>query len=315
MKQSNLIKSNNKSKKDSQQRIHESINDELYFNKKELVDEGHCADDEFFSEDNIKKENKANSPSTNSVEENKEVKLNNNNKEKEKSPDSKGKFIVYNFFNPIINNKEKNNIKKNNFFISRKRRKEMNDNIFKKIKSNFFKSIRKILIERIKKYNNKECNFKFNQEFIRDVSFKENKSIFEEKLYNFIEKKIKMNNKKDDKEDILQYVRNDKIGQMTLEDLFKEYLDSKEFEDNINKVRNEKNINRDYINKYILKAKDFVNHYKEGKNHSQISLKTIDKNLFVPLIDDINIFDDSEKSINSSISINEPYNFSPLFDS
>ena len=124
-----------------------------------------------------------------------------------------------------------------------------------------------------------------------------------------------MNNKKDDKEDILQYVRNDKIGQMTLEDLFKEYLDSKEFEDNINKVRNEKNINRDYINKYILKAKDFVNHYKEGKNHSQISLKTIDKNLFVPLIDDINIFDDSEKSINSSISINEPYNFSPLFDS
>ena len=332
--QTNQIKLNNEFEKDFQNQMNELINIELFFNKKELIDDGHYADDDYRSIKNEQNINEPKSLSIHSVEENNEVKLNKNNKvkEKEKNIESKRKFLVYHFFTPKIseekkeekninNTKENNKDKKEMFFISKKRRKEMSDNILKKIKSHFFKFIKQIIKERIKKYNNKDCNFKFNQKkFIVNISVKENKSIWEEKFSDFIEKKIEKiekDNKKDDKKDdieyVLEYVRNDKIGQMTLEDLFKEYLNSKEFEDNVNKVRNEKNVNQDYINKYILKTKDFINHYKEGNNRPKKSLKILNKNDFIPSINDINIFDDSIKSIDSNgISLNEVFNLSPL---
>jgi len=332
MEQSSPIKYNNDFEKDYLKQMNESLDDEFYYNKKELIDDGYSVNDEYLSIKNNQNVNEPKSLSIHSLEENKEVKLNKKNKEKEKGKiiEAKRKFLVYNFFTPKIcdekeekkkinKNNEKNTDKKDKFLICRKRRKEMSDNILKKIKSHFFKFIRKILKERIKKYNNKNCNFKFNQKnFITNISVKENKSIWEEKFYDFIEKKIESNNKKDDKENVLEYVRKDKIGKMTLEDLFNEYLNSKEFEDNINKIRKEKNINQDYINKYIFKSKNFINHYKEGNCHPKKSMKILNKNEFIPSINDINIFDDSIKSIDSNgISLDEVFNHSPLpgFDS
>ena len=202
MEQSSPIKYNNDFEKDYLKQMNESLDVEFYFNKKELIDDGYSVNDEFLSIKNNQNVNEPKSLSIHSLEENKEVKLNINNKEKEKGKniEAKRKFLVYNFFTPKIcdekeeekkinKNNEKNTDKKDKFLICRKRRKEMSDNILKKIKSHFFKFIRKILKERIKKYNNKNCNFKFNQKnFITNISVKENKSIWEEKFYDFIEK-------------------------------------------------------------------------------------------------------------------------------
>ena len=59
------------------------------------------------------------------------------------------------------------------------------------------------------------------------------------------------------------------IFNMTMEEIFNEYLDSLEFENSINKLRNGKNDKKyyfDYIKKYIEVANDFVNDYKKHIN-------------------------------------------------
>ena len=68
----------------------------------------------------------------------------------------------------------------------------------------------------------------------------------------------------------------DIIGNMTFEELYKEYLESKEFEDEISNLKEslrynkEKNIfeseNSDYIKEYIIKAYDFINFFTKSKS-------------------------------------------------
>ena len=192
-------------------------------------------------------------------------------KKKENESQSK-RFKVYNFFNPkledmdqiIINNKIQT---KKILFLSRKKnRKEMKDNIIKKIKSRFFKFIKIILKERFEKNYNYKGPFKFlSQKFICDITKENNKYFWNETLLEFLENKLQGNNKYK----ILGFLLMDKIGEIKLQDLFNEYLISKEFEESIPCKKNEINVNERYINDYKINAKEFINYFTQETKTSK----------------------------------------------
>ena len=187
------------------------------------------------------------------------------------------RFNIFHLFNPklIENNQNKENDeininknhKKNILFLSRKKeRKEMKDNILKKVKSRFFKNVKKRLKERLTKVHKSENSFNFlSQKFISDVTKKNNESIWEEKFREFLEIKL-IDNIKDE---ILKSLKNDKIGEITLRELYNEYLNSQEFEDSIPKNENEKNVTETYIKDYINNAKNFINYFTGEKKNSK----------------------------------------------
>ena len=187
------------------------------------------------------------------------------------------RFNIFHLFNPklIENNQNKENDeininknhKKNILFLSRKKeRKEMKDNILKKVKSRFFKNVKKRLKERLTKVHKSENSFNFlSQKFISDVTKKNNELIWEEKFSEFLELKLIDNNK----HEILKSLEKEKIGEITLRELYNEYLNSQEFEDSIPKNENEKNVTETYIKDYINNAKNFINYFTGEKKNSK----------------------------------------------
>ena len=153
-------------------------------------------------------------------------------------------FITFLMFSPKTYNKQSIKKKrKTKIFLARKKnRKEMSDIICKKIKSHFFKSLRNILIDKLKKEKDnkkeKEKTFKFLKTFTQDASLKTNNSYWDEELYDFTKEKLVGN-----KEKILEYLQKNKIGRMTLRDIYKEYLLSQEFENDLP----DENEGQDYI--------------------------------------------------------------------
>ena len=161
---------------------------------------------------------------------------------------------------------EKN--KGNKFFIAKKkRRKEMNDNIRKKVKSKFFKSIKKKLEDRLQ-----SVKIFFAQKFIANVSKKEkeNQLMWEQNLYTILEKHLRIN-----KNIILELLKNDEIGKILLKDLY-------------NIPYNKKDATPSYINNYINKAKDLINYFTNNEKKEEkfpITLSSnITENLFPPEI-------------------------------
>ena len=187
------------------------------------------------------------------------------------------RFNIFHLFNPklIENNQNKENDeininknhKKNILFLSRKKeRKEMKDNILKKVKSRFFKNVKKRLKERLAKEHKIENSFNFlSQKFISDVTKKNNELIWEEKFSEFLELKLIDNNK----HEILKSLEKEKIGEITLRELYNEYLNSQEFEDSIPNNENEKNVTETYIKDYINNAKNFINYFTGEKKNSK----------------------------------------------
>ena len=171
-------------------------------------------------------------------------------------------FITFLMFSPKTYNKQfiKKKRKTKIFLARKKNRKEMSDIICKKIKSHFFKSLRNILIDKLKKEKDnkkeKEKTFKFLKTFTQDASLKTNNSYWDEELYDFTKEKLVGN-----KEKILEYLQKNKIGRMTLRDIYKEYLLSQEFENDLP----DENEGQDYINKYKNKANDFINYYTKNR--------------------------------------------------
>ena len=175
------------------------------------------------------------------------------------------KFETFNIFSPKLIKSEDIIVKpkrprKKILFLSRKKnRKEMVDNILKKIKSRFFKTMKKQLKERLIKGYNYKKKFNFlSQDFIRDVSKKNNKLIWNQTFLEFMKDKSKDNLNKDI---ILKALQEDKIGNMTLEEIFNEYLNSREFVNSIPNEKNEKELNQKYIDDYIFYANNFINYF------------------------------------------------------
>ena len=137
----------------------------------------------------------------------------------------------------------------------------MKDNILKKIKSRFFKTIKKQMKSRLIKSYNFKKDFKFlPQKFICDISKETNKLIWNQTFLQFMEDKSADNINKDI---ILKAIQEDKIGNMTLEEIFNEYLNSQEFVNSIPNKENEKYLNQKYVDDYIFNAYNFINYYRK----------------------------------------------------
>ena len=178
----------------------------------------------------------------------------------------------------------------------KRKRKQNSDDIRKKIKSRFLKSLRNRLNEKLIKAKSK-CFFDFlPQCFICSISKKTNnstilnmtlkelistdffnlyyKETYRKKIHDIMPKKERIcpdtkkfiNNVK-----VLKYLENNKeisknsnfdvICNMTFRDLFNEYLKSKEFEDDILKLKIEGKEDKNYINDYIIKAFNYINYF------------------------------------------------------
>ena len=156
----------------------------------------------------------------------------------------------------------------------KKLRKEKPDDIRKKIKSRFFKSLKNCINKELDK---KGIKLKFEylpQNFISNISKEEIKLMLDKTLKEIINIYcIERNDEKSEKNlNLLKYLEvqkeknNDKINkiykifQTKIKDLFNEYIHSEEFEQSLVKLKEEGNY-FDYIKSYINEANNFINFF------------------------------------------------------
>ena len=159
----------------------------------------------------------------------------------------------------------------------KRKRGSMRDNISKKIKVNFFKNIIASLNWKLRKKNINKDFQRLDQNYITDVTKTYNKYLFEKTLKEIIKEKPKVKDKENAKKKEDKWRQNIKlieeleesgdedfkhIFELNIEELFNEYLDSKEFEKSIYDLRRKK-FYFDYIQNYIQIAENLVNYYKK----------------------------------------------------
>ena len=173
----------------------------------------------------------------------------------------------------------------------KKKRKYKSDDIRKKIKSRFHKTFKNIINNNLKKAGSKKLFDFLPQCFIGNVSKKTNfyclELTFKEILLtDFIsEYSDKYPNKNVDykkyekNKEVIQYLEKhpeiskksgfDIIKNKKYKDLLNIYFNSSEFEDSVFRLKNENETN-DYIQEYVLKAKNYVKFYSNyGKNKNR----------------------------------------------
>ena len=173
---------------------------------------------------------------------------------------------------------------KNNYKLKHKR-KYKPDDIRKKIKARFHKSIKNIINENLRKAGSKHLFSFLPQIFISSIARETNHQVlnltYREILQKDFVNEIDENKYKNKKVDfskyknnlkVLEYLDNnpeicknsgfDLISKMKYSDLLEEYFKSEEFQKAINKLR-EENEEEDYINEYINKAKNYVKFFSE----------------------------------------------------
>ena len=207
-----------------------------------------------------------------------------NNELKEDSNSSKFKIL-----------KDKNKKQSKKKVQEKKKRRDKPDDIRKKIKSRFLKATKNRMNQLLKSAKSKEffdflpqcfiCNiskqankpiinmsFKglMSQNFIKDENEEKDKidKIFLQKKTNPDRKKYDNNVKTlkylDKNDEICKKSNFNVIGNMTVKELFKEYLKSAEFEKEIEKLKDEQN-NDNYIKSYILKAYGFIKYFSKDE--------------------------------------------------
>ena len=175
-----------------------------------------------------------------------------------------------------------------------KKRKEKPDNIRKKVKQKFLKSLKNRINIKLKLAKSEMLFDFFPQVFIANINKKRNKKIINKKLIelfntnffdeyknkNFIKDKDKekyleekqINDKKydhnlkvieylEENENIKKKINFDYIKEMTFGNLFNEYLESREFEKDILKLKQKENPG--YIKNFINYAYTFVEYFSE----------------------------------------------------
>ena len=166
-----------------------------------------------------------------------------------------------------------------NVWKDKKTRKEMPDEIRKKIKSRFFKDLRKF-INKLFTENDIEKKLEFlPQDFISNISKPENKSMLDKTLEQIILENSDDNSENENNEDknknnliLLDFLKEKEnqnkckirkiynIFNTKIRELFNEYLKSDEFEQSIIRLKEEGNYS-EYIKDYIIKAEEFVNYF------------------------------------------------------
>ena len=159
----------------------------------------------------------------------------------------------------------------------KKKRKYKSDDIRKKIKSRFHKTLKNIVNDMLKKGGSKKFFDFLPQNFTGNVSKKVNSQSFEMTFnellsYNFLNKKNKSaDSKKSEKnKEVVEYLEQnpeisknsgyDLIKNIKYKDLLKIYFSSAEFENSISRLKEEKEEN-DYIQEYIYRAKNYIEFY------------------------------------------------------
>ena len=188
---------------------------------------------------------------------------------KENINENKHKIIEGNIFK--ITKKIKYNNDKNDNYHVKDKRKYSNDMIRKKIKGHFYNAI----IKQIQKQNptvkeNIKSWFYFTKEQKDNTSIKECKTNFDLTLEDFMEKYC-VNKEKFNKLNINKMIYNKKI-----KELYKEYLDSQQFEESIMKLKEEGEL-FDYIHQYINIANNIINYFEESKCRENKN-KIVEKN-------------------------------------
>ena len=192
------------------------------------------------------------------------------------------KFTTKKYF--VLPNGKKRRIKK--------KRKFKSDDIRKKIKSRFHKTLKNIINANLKKAGSKKFFDFLPQCFIGNISKKVNSECLELTykellLTDFISKNNneESQNRKIDKKkylknlEVVKYLEQnpeiyknsgfDIIGDRKYKDLLKIYFSSAEYDDSIIRLKNE-NESKEYIQDYALKARTYVSFYenygKKGNN-------------------------------------------------
>ena len=162
------------------------------------------------------------------------------------------------------------------------RRKYNSDNIIKKIKTKYHKILKIQTNKKLKNVGSKKFFKNLPQVFITNLKKEEIRSILN-KTYkdiltnNFIEwqkpgSKRKNNNNYLYNKSVLEYLEKNKnrfkelnynMFNMTYSQLYKEYLESVEFEEEIASLTKKENLK--YTKNYILKANNFINFFDKNK--------------------------------------------------
>ena len=191
------------------------------------------------------------------------------------------KFTTKKYF--INSNGKKRRIKK--------KRKFKSDDIRKKIKSRFHKTFKNIINENLKKAGSTKLFDFFPQCFIGNVSKKLNAESLDLTYKELILKDFVSNKEQNSEKnaDYKKYIRNkevleylednpeickksgfDIIKDRKYKDLLNIYFSSGEFEDSIIRLKKE-NESKEYIQEYVLKAKNYVSFYSKYKNKNIIN--------------------------------------------
>ncbi len=196
------------------------------------------------------------------------------------------KFKKRNIFNKFkVYHIEPKKIKDKLSYKQRHKRKYKPDDIRKKIKARFHKSIKNIVNENLRQAGSKYLFSFLPQIFISSISRDKNHQVLNISYRDLIKKDFISNI--DDKKyknknvDLVKYKNNlkvleyldqnpdicersgfDIISKMKYGDLLEEYFKSYEFEKAINKLR-EENEEEDYIKEYVNKAKTYVKFFSE----------------------------------------------------
>ena len=200
---------------------------------------------------------------------------------------NKNFFVIYkafNVFTPAKKNKE--NFKEDTKVIfkivnDKKQRKYKPDNIRKKIKIKFFKALRHCINNKLKE-ENKNLKLEYlPQNFVSNATKKVNKPMLNKTLEEIIiENKVNNSEKEETKNkyhknlNLLAYLKQldnlnkkeikdiYKIFNISIKDLFNEYLKSNEFKDHINEIKT-KEKNEEYVKMYTNHAGKFVEYYSK----------------------------------------------------
>ena len=186
---------------------------------------------------------------------------------------------------PIFMKHEKTNIKN---------RKYMKDDMRKRIKSNFYKQLKKKLNDKLREINIFNQNFAFSQSMIINVAKIENKKNLDMSLKEILLKEYKNDFKSKKNKDIInKYIKKDdpidNILKIQLKFLYNEYLHSEQFNESINKLSEEENY--DYIHNYIKVAEKFIYFFTKEK---------------IELNEDFQIFNKTQKDYKSIIYYQKP---------
>ena len=192
------------------------------------------------------------------------------------------KLKIFHIESPVVNKADKKGKSLNKL---KHKRKYNADDIRKKIKARFHKSIKNIINENLKKAGSKELFTFLPQIFISSISREKNRSVLNMSFRDLLQKnfvddvdEIKYKNKKVDfakykrNLNVLKYLdenpeicRNsgfDLISKMKYSDLLNEYFKSDEFKREIFKLREEQE-DEHYITEYISKCKTYVKFFME----------------------------------------------------